>query len=231
MVFLFSACGLQDLVYLAPIEEYRIQGGWPAPNYLDFFHNTDNDAQEFLGYEIFYKFYREDSDTLAQDVVNDKNYFYEKYIRTYSDITGRGFFRMNRNIDRLTPLVNILYTDSVSRKIRINFVGLDIYPTDPVLELTVFENDGITAKENFYLKRDVIDNLVDDELKDFIPSEIVAGDSDVASMPAGFNAAGKGLVISVCVVAYGWSIDSGPLFSEVIFLNSSADNAMRIRFN
>ncbi len=224
-----SACGLERLVYLAPITEF--EGGYPSPNKFTLYHNTDNDAPEFLGYELFYKFYDAYSGTLEQDFSADRTYFYERYIGSYSAITGRGFFRARENDVR--PLLPFNHTETIRRKMEIDFVDLTLpNPTVPALEISVYDDHpGTNVTRQFILKRDaeVVEAGVT-RLKDFLPGEILPGDRDTAGLPPGFNQPGRELVVSLCVAAYGRNIDGGPLFSEVVFLNYDWTNAMRLRF-
>ncbi|MDR3201512.1 MAG: hypothetical protein LBT68_08620 [Spirochaetales bacterium] len=85
----FSACGLNQLVYLYPVEDFRVvQQG----NGLQFYHNTANSGVSgFLGYEIFYKFYSGDSVAAMAAITADRNYFYEKFISSEGVITSQGF--------------------------------------------------------------------------------------------------------------------------------------------
>jgi hypothetical protein len=98
----FSACGLNELVYLYPIEDWRITQDGTA-NGLIFHHNTTNGGSgtddAFLGYEIFYKFYSGDSSSALAAIQTDRNYFYQRYIASESTITGQGFQSLFRTED------------------------------------------------------------------------------------------------------------------------------------
>jgi hypothetical protein len=100
-LLVLSACGLNRLVYLNPVEDWRVQIDGLA-NGLVFYHNTGNNGlipNNFLGYEIFYKFYPESSATSAIEA--DRVYFYERFISTDSAITAQGFQRLYRTVDNL----------------------------------------------------------------------------------------------------------------------------------
>jgi hypothetical protein len=99
----FSACGLNELIYLYPIEDWRITQDGTA-NGLIFHHNTENGASgtadAFLGYEIFYKFYSASDSVAAMTAINaDRTYFYQRYIASESTITAQGFQSLFRTGD------------------------------------------------------------------------------------------------------------------------------------
>ncbi|MDR1316228.1 MAG: hypothetical protein LBK13_05065 [Spirochaetales bacterium] len=104
-MLIFSACGLNELVYLSPIEDGRVVID-PGANGLVFFHNTGNNGlisnNNFLGYEVFYKFYPYDNFTTLVEA--DRVYFYDRFISSESAITAQGFQPLYRSADNLGAL-------------------------------------------------------------------------------------------------------------------------------
>ncbi|MDR1626657.1 MAG: hypothetical protein LBT33_08955 [Spirochaetia bacterium] len=104
-LLVFSSCGLEKLIYLYPVEDWRVQRDGLA-NGLVFYHNTENNglisSQNFLGYEVFYKFYLESSATGGIEA--DRSYFYERYISSEAAITAQGFLPLHRTADNLSAM-------------------------------------------------------------------------------------------------------------------------------
>ncbi|MDR1933726.1 MAG: hypothetical protein LBQ57_12995 [Spirochaetales bacterium] len=87
---LFSACGLNQLVYLYPISDSSIrQNG----NGFEFHHNRSNDLPggEFIGYEVFYKFYAYNPSAIQSAIDTDRTYFYQRFVSSEAVITSQGF--------------------------------------------------------------------------------------------------------------------------------------------
>jgi hypothetical protein len=92
-LLLLSACGLNRLVYLSPVDDWKVQRDGLA-NGLVFSHSAGNNglisSGNFLGYEIFYKFYP-DNGAVTGAIEADRTYFYERFIASEAAITAQGF--------------------------------------------------------------------------------------------------------------------------------------------
>ncbi len=93
-----SACGLPSI----PIIEPPVDPGYaegtlnsPGQQVLRFYHNRDNDSDDFAGYDLYYKLYPPDGAGVASSLAAD-----EDYIETTPKETGfgrlqeRGFLRL-----------------------------------------------------------------------------------------------------------------------------------------
>jgi hypothetical protein len=75
-------------------------------NGLVFYHNTGNNGlisnNNFLGYDVFYKFYP--ASNFESAVEADRVYFYDRFISSESAITAQGFQPLYRSADNLGTL-------------------------------------------------------------------------------------------------------------------------------
>ena len=225
-LFLIVSCGLKDLVYLAPINKDIITGS-NLLNYYEFSHNyQDNNIDEFKGYNIYYKFYPEESALISSDITALENI----YISTESTITSKGFNLICRKnvADSSFPLINLGNFKNENIRIKIDFIGLhDKTNTEPII--TVYKKGNNIPIEEFIMRRNVVDTITTDENKTFFYKDIIAGDKDTNLIASSITAK-TNIAVSICVVAYGLDSDFAPIYSEVIFLNRDVYSPLEISY-
>ena len=233
---ILSACGLERLVYLAPINKDDVVPlSTGALGFgFEFVHNVENDIDEFLGYEIFYKFYSSGS----AEIVSDRIGLEDKYIATENTIRNLKFQPILKTIEtnRRRPLIGFIEDGSPYKNRKstpfvftVDFRGLnDPLPSEPVLTA---RNPSGAVVDEFPLRRITNPNRPND-LKKFLPSaeEFQIGDPDISGLPRSVFNPGGSLALSICVVAYGRASDFSVIYSEVVFLNRTSDDAITITF-
>jgi hypothetical protein len=200
-------------VYLSPISKDFIAGG--GSTYIfEFSHNLENNIDEFLGYEIFYKFYPPGSVTIADDIIAME----EKYVSTQNFIENRGFHRLQREDKTSPPLLPLSGSLKESAlRIHMDFLDLALQQNKEEPVLTVKRPATETVIYQFAMKR--IPAALNEEPKKFIPEEFVRTDPDVVK--AGIQSLvdqRAEIAISFCVLAYGRDSNFSPIYSEAVFL-------------
>jgi hypothetical protein len=233
-----SACGLNQLVFLYPINSDRVTASTTG---FTFYHNTNNDIAEFLGYEIFYKFYPEATAAAAMEA--DRAYFYERYITTENNITSRGFQSFYRNgyRDGLTPASGP-NEDETRRPNRpflpvpsagTTYAYLIDFPTvgepgEPLFEIYSGYPPATTGPLNYFsLYRTARTTPLHEKSFQAATSgdsSFQSGDADLAGLPA--ITSGVRLYVGICVVAYGSDQNFSPLYSEAVLLNACDPNGV-----
>ncbi len=218
-----GSCGLKELIYLAPIDKDIITGS-RLLNYYEFTHNyAEDDIDEFKGYNIYYKFYAKEADSIATDIASLENI----YISTENTIRAKGFLPVCRRFttDSLTPLINLSSYKDENIKIRIDFSDLVNSPQKEP-RITVYrKNQPGTPIDWFVMRRNIQDPDNSGEYKTFLYDDLNSGttqDADCVAVATSIKA-GQNIAVSLCVVAYGWDSVFSPLFSEVVFLNRTKD--------
>lgn len=215
------SCGLETYTYLYPISTDTIKSD-PVVGYYQFTHNADNDLDEFLGYEIFYKLYRTDS----SEILEDRDRLENAYIATESPITTRRFsrLRLKQSDSQVLDTPPLLKLSNVQRGTPWVF-KFDISPLlrtpqeAPVL--IWYQSDGTTEVTRFTLLRVSRPEAKAEET--FVPDQFLDNDPDVIDMKVQNIVQSKGkLAIVFAVAAFGRNLDTTPIYSNVIFLNRSS---------
>jgi len=232
---LLIGCGLETYTYLYPISTDTVFSD-PTVGYYQFTHNTDNDLDEFLGYEIFYKLYTPDSN----EILNDRSSLENTYLATESPLTGsagtgKNFSRLrlkkasdNSVIDNKPLLVISREQRGTPWVFKIDFSPLLKTPKEaPVL--IWYQPDGTTEVARFtLLRRSRIEAKAEET---FLPDQFLDTDPDVTAMNVKSIVQSRGkLAIVFAVAAFGRKLDTNPLYSNIVFLNrgSSTDDVLTI---
>lgn len=213
-------CGLETYVYIHPISTDDVKSDQTI-GYYQFRHNTENDIDEFLGYEIFYKLYAAGSDTILQErtALEDLT-----YIGTESSITSKGFVRLRfKEVDDTNkPLLFISPGQrSTSWVFKLDFSPLTTQtPKEPPVFLWL-KPDGVTEEHSYILLRAAREEDLEEET--FEPDQFLSTDPDVISMNVQGVVEERGtLSVVFCVAAFGRDVDGTFLYSTVVFLNRSS---------
>ncbi|MCX7787167.1 MAG: hypothetical protein N2442_05680 [Spirochaetes bacterium] len=216
------SCGLETYTYLYPLNTDTIYSD-PTVGYYKFTHNTDNDLDEFLGYEIFYKFYTPDS----SEILSDRSSLENVYLATESPITVKRFSRLR--LKRLSdhrlfdtrPLLEIpMEQRGTPWVFKFDFSPLLKTPKEPPV-LIWYQSDGTTEITRFTLLRS--SRLEAKEEETFVPDQFLETDPDVTSMNVTNIVQAKGRIAVVFAIAgFGRKLDTTPIYSNVIFLNRSS---------
>ena len=230
---LLFSCGLETYTYLYPIRTDTVSSD-STVGYYQFTHNTDNDLDEFLGYEIFYKLY----DPNSSEILNDRSSLENTYLATESPITGstgRNFSRLrlkkasdNTIIDN-KPLLEVSSGQRGTPWVfKIDFSPLLKTPKEaPVL--IWYEPDRTTDVARFtLLRRSRIEAKAEET---FLPDQFLDTDPDVTARNVKSIVQSRGkLAIVFAVAAFGRKLDTTPIYSNIVFLNrgSSTDDVLTI---
>lgn len=223
---LFLSCGLETYTYLYPIstEGTSIEAD-PILKYYQFTHNTDNDLDEFLGYEIFYKLYTPDS----SEIIADRTSLENVYIGTESPITQKKFAKLRLKRDNVVldkdtrPILEIKSGQRGTPWVfKFDFSPLLETPKkDPVL--IWYDRNGTTEITRFILLREARTGSTEIGKETFVPDQFLEDDPDVNSMNVKSIVQNKGKIAVVfAVAAFGKKLDTSPIYSNVVFLNRSS---------
>ena len=136
MVLLGSNCGIEDF----PAFLESPAKGFTAAPVFEFLATAENSETEFLGFELYYKFYLGPSDPQIQD---DR-----ETIGVFDDLVVRGFRRLNRARNSTLvekPLIPVVADKGKRFAVQISFEDLtnpDQYP-----EITVTPIDVLTSPD------------------------------------------------------------------------------------
>ncbi len=171
-----TSCGLEFYPYLDPPRDGNSSlGGYS----FTFNHDTDNDVDEFFGYEIYYKFYPETPEGDARYDADTAVIGGSQVLGT-SSLTARGYRRIHRSgtLFNAMPLIEVadaLKNQGFQVELNFNFTPLQnqalaLLPADPLYPIPIFREvvneSGIMVAESFR------------------PADIDAVDSDVLAMLA-----------------------------------------------
>ena len=224
IVLAVSTCGLERLVYMFPIDKDRVRTFATPGTGFEFYHNTENNIEEFIGYEIFYKLYF--GDGAATAITDDINYFFERFIGTENTITSRGFYSLYRSVLRNRPFV-VVANKALSYKYVIDFLDINL-PVNSEPVLRIFLPDETTLEDEFFIKRRP--QISPEEEKKFLQTEILPGDIDVRSLPGFTGEAGQRLYVALLAAAFGRDDNFSPIYSEAVLLNTGIEDAIEINF-
>ncbi|MBP7496013.1 MAG: hypothetical protein KA771_10990 [Spirochaetales bacterium] len=220
---------METYIYIHPISTDDVQSDQTI-GYYQFRHNTENDIDEFLGYEIYYKLYAAGSDTILQDrtALEDLT-----YIGTESSITSRGFVRLRfKEVDDTNkPLLLISPGQrSTSWVFKLDFSPLTTQtPKEPPV-FCWLKPDGVTTElPPIILLRAAREEDLEEET--FEPDQFLSTDPDVVSMNVKSVVENKEpLSVVFCVASFGRDVDGTYLYSTVVFLNRNSylDDVVKI---
>ncbi len=222
------ACGLEVFVYLEPPLETSISpsltsGSAESIATVRFRHNVRNDTVEFLGYEIYYRFYIDiEEDELFQEHRRTVNA--ADSLRPDRLLPDLGYRRLTRADSVLRPLIRI---DS---EIRNNEVDV---PVDVVFFPTGEEDPGDVPSDDAYARwpanvgqtvfevitlRRTVDAETDRE--SFFPIDGTNYNSerhrDVSAAIREAVVDGQTISIGLFVFALGTTLQGVPLYSEAV---------------
>ena len=224
-VGILISCGLESYTYLYPVSPDTIFSD-PIVGYYQFNHNKENDLDEFLGYEIFYKLY----DPNSSAILSDRGSLENTYIATeYPITTTQKFARLRlKRIGGETPVIldqsPLLEISSGQRGIpwvfKFDFSPLLNTPKEAPI-LIWYQPDGTTEVTRFTLLRS---SRVEEKAEEtFLPDQFLETDPDVTSMNVQGIVEAKGkLAVVFAVAAFGRQLDTTPIYSNIIFLNRSS---------
>lgn len=220
---LLITCGLETYTYLYPISTDTVSSE-TILGYYQFTHNTDNDLDEFQGYEIFYKLYTPDS----AEILNDRSSLEKAYLAAESHITGKGRnfsrLRLKKESDNTVleerPLLRISSGQrGTAWKFKIDFSPLLKTPKEAPI-LIWYQPDGTTEVARFTLLRKSRIEAKAEET--FLPDQFLGTDPDVNEMKVKTIVQTRGkLAVVFAVAAFGRKLDTTPIYSNIIFLNRS----------
>jgi hypothetical protein len=235
---LLIGCGLETYTYLYPINTDTVSSDTKV-GYYKFTHNTDNDLDEFLGYEIFYKLYAPNS----SEILNDRSSLENTYLATESPLTGsagtgRNFSRLrlkkasdNSVIDNKPLLAISSGQRGTPWVFKLDFSPLLKTPKEAPI-LIWYQPDGTTEVARFTLLRKSRIEAKAEET--FLPDQFLDTDPDVTAMNVNPIVQDRGnLAVVFVVAAFGRKLDTTTLYSNIVFLNrgSSTDDVLTIDFS
>ena len=191
---LFSGCGIDSFAALeAPDPDFVIEPLIGETRFI-FDHNTSNSGNDFLGYELYYKFYTLDQESTRQ---SDVSAIEGTTVPGTSTLVSRGYRRIRRPGGE-RPVIGIDPADK---------------PSDITITIDMAANPYPEVYLDIYapawvddLVREVVEEGQTDPIeKGFLDIDIVEGDSDVPSSYVN----GTSIDMAVFVIAYG--IDAGDL--------------------
>lgn len=217
---LLITCGLETYTYLYPISTDTVSSE-TILGYYQFTHNTDNDLDEFQGYEIFYKLYTPDS----SEILTDRTSLENAYLATESPITGRNFsrLRLKRSSDNTVleerPLLRISSGQrGTAWKFKLDFSPLLKTPKEAPI-LIWYQPDGTEVARFTLLRKSRIEAKAEET---FLPDQFLGTDPDVNEMKVKTIVQTRGtLAVVFAVAAFGRKLDTTPIYSNIIFLNRS----------
>ncbi|MFQ3619918.1 MAG: hypothetical protein SNJ78_03125 [Spirochaetales bacterium] len=232
LAILLLSCGLETYVYLNPINIDSVKPEITLGNgYYQFSHNTDNDIDEFLGYEIFYKFYPAGTTTPFTPIEGDRASLENRYIPTLTPLSEKKFQRLRlvaldglsagKEIGTAPPLLPISSGEKDTGWVyRLDFRPLLNSPSEPP-ELVRLKADGSTIDATYRILRAPRQGSTNEET--FTPLEIKVEDPDITSMGLKEFVSNRGkLAVVFVVLAYGRRMDGLYIYSNAIFLNRSS---------
>ncbi len=109
LVFPLTTCGLDVMVYLEPPREDTVSPSVPIDGRNDpaastFRHNRRNNIQEFLGYEVYYRFYVDGDGVFPDHKASIAN---ANSLRPDTQLEGLGYRRLAREGSSTPPLIRI----------------------------------------------------------------------------------------------------------------------------
>jgi hypothetical protein len=201
-----SSCGIPEIVVLEPPEITRVL---TIPAAVDFQHSTTNDREDFLGYELYYKFYEPGNadQAFSSDRASLESATPSAAVTT---LTSRGYFRVHAlSSTGQQPVVPISAAERSS-----SFVVSVEYPAT---EFAVESASAVWEAKTQRLARDL---SLFTETETFVPADIDLTDPD---MPSDTTGATSTLPMGLAIVAYGIDFTNGSLsaiYSEIVVADS-----------
>ncbi len=200
-----SGCGVQTYPYLAPPDDSGIDEPLENEKLFSFSNYTNNSANYFLGYELYYKFYA--SDIGASDYENEIEMI--ESTPTFEKVTSLGYRRVyNRGDIYGVPLLQIdseIQGESFKIAIDFRFITESIFPQVTYIDSTtdiaryIHKSDDVQANIYNFNSENINDSFED------ISSSIYSGDVDT-------------LYLSLYVFSYGKYEVFNELYSKAAHL-------------
>ncbi len=207
-----SGCGLPTISYLAE----PLNAGLGLGNTFHFTHDsTNNNTGDFLGYQVYYRFYDSSS---ASNLTTDQNDIESSTTPGIALIQSRGYRQILPDQTAGLPVTPPLIPFTTAEKAQPIVVTLDFNPdiTTPI-DATASTSDGVLTVK---LKRNnpVYPAPNTDTLKSFLTNDYTTVDNDI---PPDVTLGSGSVTIALVVVSYGFDFASfTPMYSVPVFLGN-----------
>ena len=204
-ICLLPQCGLEYIPYLSE----PLSLGSFVDDTFQFIRTTENTEAEFLGFEIYYKFYK--TDQSPDDTITD-----------FNTLITRGFRRLSSSTDDpdlisiSEPLIKIPSTNVDTITFTIDFSPL--FPNEP----TTLNDSTITnviLRRGVYYGSGTFDQQYKHFHKNFDPNTYLQGDADLGSDIMQEITNGIELRLALYVLSYGLKEFTLDIFSDAVYLN------------
>jgi len=206
LAVLGGSCGIPEIVVL---EAPEITRALSIPATVDFEHRTANDREDFLGYELYYKFYEPGNadQTFSSDRTAIESASPSAAIATLS---SRGYLRVHAlgNAGQ-QPVIPV----SAAQRTSSFLVSVEY----PATDLTAESASAAWSSSTQELARDL---SLFGETESFAPGDIDLDDPD---MPSDTTGATDTVPMGLAIVAYGIDYTNGSLsavYSEIAVANT-----------
>lgn len=205
LLTVLSSCGIPEIVVL---EAPDITRTVRSPATIDFEHSTANDRDDFLGYELYYKFYETEDSVFANDRSALENASPSAATNT---LASRGYRRVHALDDtNQQPVIAVSATERDS-----SFTLTVSYPPNVSSDETAIAT-WETQVQNLARDLGLFPNNQD---ASFAPGDIELTDPDMPS----FATAPIGTIsMGLAIVAYGIDFTNGTfsaIYSEVVVVD------------
>lgn len=236
LLMLSAACGIPTIQYLGPPDPREVEVLSFAPPRVVFTHNTaDNDTGNFLGYEVYYKFYSYQADYDQGPFGTDYDFFDTTASGAgISTIENRGFYRVSSLGETpgttSPPLIEIPpdQTD-VEFQVTLEFPNANAASNPEPARLSLIDPDTPGTVTAFELIRDpdLFAGLIDINFAEDIgfESDDISTDPNDPDVPADIPETDLYLHMGLVLLAYGSDYDNpsgatfGPLYSDPLMLD------------
>jgi hypothetical protein len=226
LAMILVGCGIPQYDYIAAPTMGSITAD---PAVLHFMHDTYNDTEIFLGYEIYYKFYDPliEASQLASAVSADYSAVAAASPTSINNVlNARGYYRMDGSTIELKPLLRIDAAEKGSPfEVTLSFAQ---YPVNSNLfatwnagtprEVTLFRNQtllGATGEESFEPTEIDVTPTPDEDLPDTVTPGYL----------------GDVLRMGVAVLSYGISLETYAQIYSTAAMISDAEQLLVIRID
>ncbi len=209
LLIVVSGCGIPSFVYIAPANRGNVD-----ETEVSFFHNTNNNIDQFTGYDIYYKFY-ENSSAGNSSCRNEKNFIDDSdtVVLGTSRLTSRQFRRIIKD-DNENAIPVVIPPDKGSAHRFIISIADD---TD------IRDNSEITnSPDTAMLYRNVAESDPDSDYKSLNghSSFFNPDDADINGIVNNINdlLVGEDLNIAFYAVGFGYGDNFQVIYGEAIFI-------------
>ena len=210
-ILVMSSCGINPPTeFLGAPEIEFIKHSVFAPPSITFAHNVaDNDVEEFLGYEVYYKFYQYSPTPASGGFGNDLATIDADFSRGPGNLLAAGFRRvLDADMDMLPPLIKVDSDDAGT-----NFDVVLTFPDKAVSPLPAkaeFLEAIVTLLRPPEVKPDFTEST-------FESDDMSAGDLDI---PTGIPPTDDRIHLGIVILAYGRdvTVTFQPIYSEPLMV-------------